>query len=62
MKTFTTIAARALGLALVLSAAAGTATASFDVPEIDPGSMGGALTLLVGGVMMLTGRARRAAK
>lgn len=62
MKTFTTIAARALGLALVLSAAAGTATAGFDVPEIDPGSMGGALTLLVGGVMMLTGRARRAAK
>lgn len=62
MKMLTKTAATALGLALVLSALAGTASAGFDVPEIDPGSMGGALTLLVGGVMMLTGRARRAAK
>ena len=62
MKMLTKTAATALGRACVLSALAGTASAGFDVPEIDPGSMGGALTLLVGGVMMLTGRARRAAK
>ena len=29
-------------------------------PEIDPGSMAGAMTLLIGGVMTLTGRTRRA--
>jgi hypothetical protein len=29
------------------------------VPEIDPGSMAGALTLLSGGVLMLTNRIRR---
>ncbi len=30
-----------------------------DVPEIDPNSMAGALTLLVGGVLALTDRIRR---
>jgi len=30
-----------------------------DVPEIDPGSMAGAMTLLVGGVLALTDRNRR---
>lgn len=30
-----------------------------DVPEIDPGSMAGTLTLLVGGVLALTDRVRR---
>jgi len=31
-----------------------------DAPEIDPGSMASAMTLLVGGVLSLTGRVRRA--
>jgi hypothetical protein len=35
------------------------AQAGFDVPEIDPTSMAGALTLLVGGVLVLTDRNRR---
>ncbi len=36
------------------------AHASLGVPEIDPGSMAGALTLLVGGVLALTDRVRHA--
>ena len=37
-----------------------SAYAIFDpVPEIDPGSMAGAMTLLVGGCLSLTGRVRR---
>jgi hypothetical protein len=35
------------------------AKADFQVPEIDPGSMAGAMTLLVGGVLALTDRVRR---
>jgi len=31
-----------------------------DAPEVDPGSMASAPTLLVGGVMTMTGRNRRA--
>jgi hypothetical protein len=49
-----------LGMALVLSALAASAQAGPPgVPEIDPGSMGSALTLVIGGAMMLTGRARK---
>lgn len=49
-----------LGLGLVLAACAGAAQAGFtDVPEIDPGSMASALTLLVGGTLMLTDKLRR---
>lgn len=47
-----------LGLALVMSALASSAHAA-PVPEIDPGSMGSALTLLIGGAMMLTSRVRK---
>jgi len=47
-----------LGLALVMSALASPAHAA-PVPEIDPGSMGSALTLLIGGAMMLTSRVRK---
>ena len=51
---------KAAGLALLVVAIGGTARAvDIDVPEIDPGSMAGALTLLSGGVMLLTGRVRR---
>ena len=50
----------ALGLALMASALAAPAFAGLDAPEVDPGSIGSALTLLVGGVMTLTGRVRRA--
>lgn len=48
-----------LGLALVMSALASSAHAVVDVPEIDPGSMGSALTLVIGGAMMLTSRVRK---
>src|SRR5262249_20782592 len=48
------------GLALVMSACAGTAAAFQPVvPEIDPGSASSALCLLAGGVLLLTQRARR---
>ena len=50
-----------LGLALMMSATAGSARAGFlAAPEVDPSSLASALTLLVGGVLTLTGRARRA--
>ncbi len=49
-----------LGLALVLSALAGTAHAiPLPGPEIDPGSMASALTLLIGGAFLITGRSRK---
>jgi hypothetical protein len=35
------------------------AQAAVEAPEIDPGSIAGAMTLLVGGVLALTDRARR---
>ena len=54
------LSASVLGLALIVSAVAAPAHAGFDVPEVDPGSLAGAVTLLVGGVMTLTGRVRRA--
>jgi hypothetical protein len=54
------------GLALVLTASAGfahaqsgsTSTSGGAVPEIDANSMAGALTLLCGGVLMLTDKIR----
>ena len=52
-------------LALVLTATAATAQAGAcppPVPEIDPSSILSAMTLLSGGVMILTDRRRRAAK
>jgi len=42
-----------------LGAAAGAAQAAFHTPEIDPGMAAGALTLLTGGVLILTAMARR---
>jgi hypothetical protein len=50
-----------LGLALVLGACAGTAFAGgpLPAPEIDPGSIAGALTVLTGGMLMLTDRLRK---
>jgi hypothetical protein len=57
------LAMRAAGFALMMAALGGRAMAgdgrTSSVPEIDPGSMTSAMTLLVGGVMMLTGRLRR---
>jgi hypothetical protein len=47
------------GLALVLAAVASPAQAGFNSPEIDPGSMGSALALLSGGVLLLSDRFRR---
>ena len=47
------------GLLLVLTACAATALGrDGSVPEIDPASASSALTLLVGGLLMLTGRRR----
>ena len=53
------VASFGLGLALMVTAVAGTAHAEFQVPEVDPGSLASALTLLTGGVLTLTGRVRR---
>jgi len=47
----------ACGVLMVFVASSGVARADFgDVPEIDPGSIVSALTLLSGGVLMLTAR------
>jgi hypothetical protein len=46
------------GLLLVLTACAGTALARDTTPEIDPASATSALTLLIGGLLMITGRRR----
>lgn len=55
------IARKGLGLALVLSALAVPAFASLDdAPEIDPGSIVGAVALLSSGLMMVMDRRRKA--
>jgi hypothetical protein len=59
------MARKCLGPAVILAAVAGTAQAlpppgPPDAPEIDPGSIGSALTLLTGGVFLLTGKSRKA--
>jgi hypothetical protein len=55
-----TLACRAVGFSLVLAAFGGVALAQTQpAPEIDPGSMISGLTLLAGGFMILTNRARR---
>lgn len=53
-------ASTACGLALLVAAMASTASAHPPAaPEIDPGSMGSAVTLLIGGLMLMTGRRRK---
>ena len=52
-------AAKSCGLALVLAALATPTFAIDTVPEIDPGSLGSALTLLTGGALILAARLRR---
>ncbi len=55
------MALKSVGFALVLTALASQAHAGATapaVPEIDPGSILGAITLLSGGVMLLTDRRR----
>ena len=61
-----TVARRAVTVAAVLSVLTAMmfvgpkmAFAGGDVPEIDPTSMAGAMTLLIGGVLSLTDRNRR---
>ena len=53
-------ASRVLGFVLVFGVLAGRAVAGgpVPVPEIDPGSLAGALTLLTGGLLILTARSR----
>jgi hypothetical protein len=55
------VARKGLGLALVMAAIASPAWAGgpLPVPEIDPGSMAGAVALLAGGALLLTHRLRR---
>jgi hypothetical protein len=52
---------KAFGLVLVLTAFASTAAArnGVEVPEIDPSSLAGAVTLIVGGTLLLKDRFRR---
>lgn len=61
---FVSAVCRGAGLLLVVLAAAGTAFASEPkgVPEIDPSAATSALTLLVGGALLLTDRLCRAPK
>ena len=56
------VASFGLGLALMISAASGLATAGDgtpNAPEVDPGSLASVVTLVTGGVLTLTGRIRR---
>lgn len=55
------VACTCLGLAMVLTAVTGPAYAGgvLFAPEIDPGSMGGGLTLLFGGALLFTGKSRK---
>lgn len=50
------VVATTLGFLLAQAGMTGYARADERVPEIDPGSIASALTLLCGGVLMLTGR------
>lgn len=55
--------ARVLGLALIVAGISAAAMANPTppaAPEIDPGTMSSALTLLVGGALWLTGKGRKA--
>jgi hypothetical protein len=58
MKKVSRIARRALGLALVVAAFAGSAQALEFTPEIDANTLGSAVTLLSGGLMLFAGRRR----
>jgi hypothetical protein len=49
---------KVFGFMFVLAAMASVARADTPVPEIDPGTAGSALTLLVGGLFMLKDRIR----
>jgi hypothetical protein len=54
------IAVKAIGFGMIVAACSTVAWARIgDAPEIDPGSMASALTLLTGGTLMLTRRNRR---
>lgn len=61
MKNLMTLARKAFGLALVVAAMSGVALAvdPGDVPEMDPGSVASAMTLLTGGLLWASGRRRR---
>lgn len=59
MSLMRTLAA-ATGFVLTFVALGGRAAAVDIVPELSPGSLAGALTLLSAGVMMLTASRRRA--
>jgi hypothetical protein len=49
----------AVGFCLILVALSTPAWALPHGPEIDPGSMASALTLLIGGSLLITGRSRK---
>jgi hypothetical protein len=53
---------KTLGFVVVFAACAGTAAAREPVPEIDPSSIGGAIALLVAGMLLLMPRKRSVAK
>jgi hypothetical protein len=51
--------ATTVGFLLLLAGMTGLARADEQVPEIDPGSIVSGLTLLCGGLLILTGRRQR---
>jgi hypothetical protein len=59
LKGIGSITVTGCGLMMVLTAIGSSAAAVDVAPEIDAGSLGSAVTLLVGGAMMLTDRIRR---
>ena len=64
MRSILNVATKALVVAVILVGMAGTVRAdepAHPVPEIDPGTMTSALTLLGGGMLMLTSRLRKKA-
>jgi hypothetical protein len=59
-RRFSGLIRQAIGFGLVLAAFSGVAFAQEQAaPEVDPGSMISGMTLLAGGLLILTNRARR---
>ena len=58
MSALLTVARKSVGVMLVMTAFSGVALAVDLAPEMDPGSLTGALTLLIGGALMLRDRVR----
>jgi hypothetical protein len=49
---------RILGLVIIVAGMAGVANADASAPEIDPGTAGSAMTMIIGGLLLIKDRFR----